>query len=161
MAFKSVNSNKYEGEVVKAIDMEIGEPLTAYVTGIDSYEYDGKDFNNLLMQREDGSEFKLLTCGNLAYNVKDGKLKVGLLTQITKTADKGGQVKRTTFDVQQDAEKTIAVVDALDKALGQGAPMSAMRTQSVGVSTITAATEKAATNAIKNRAKEIAAANKR
>jgi hypothetical protein len=157
MAFKEVsNTSSFK----KATEMAIGEVLTGYVIGlVESEKYGGQ---NLLMQDpETGHQYTFGVAGSLKYDIADGRLVVGPLTQITRITDgfsKKANKPMSKFKVLQDPEQTLGGANELDAALGTAETTSnvaAMRTST------NAAIEKNATNAIKNRAKEIAAANKR
>jgi hypothetical protein len=106
MAFQEVKSKSRN--VRKATEMQMGEVITAYVVGFEpSASVEGQ--LNMLLQNEDGSTFVLYPAGNIRFRISDGDIKEGLLTQITRIADKvvkGGK-KSTQFSIQQDPEKSI------------------------------------------------------
>lgn len=111
MAFENVRA---KGEGLKATSLKVGESLTGYVTAIDTYNYDGKDLVSIAMQLEDGKGIKLYPAGSINYDIKDGRLKVGFLTRITRLEDqktKRGN-KRTNFNVEQDRTMVYSELDA-------------------------------------------------
>lgn len=112
MAFKNVNSRS-EGEIVKTTELKVGESLTGYVTAVNSYTYEGQQLHSLSMVKEDGTKITLRPSGNLRYMIADGKVKEGLLTRITRTADKKVKGKNSTqFEVEQDSESTYNELDS-------------------------------------------------
>lgn len=126
MAFKNVNTF-FSGRTIKAKDLEIGEPIVGHVIRIEQYtNAQNQSFNNFVMRMQDsGEDVMIQTCGTLSYAVKDGKVKVGLLTQVTKTADKSAKVARTQFEVLQDDEDVIDVEAAPAKQAPQPANQAA------------------------------------
>ncbi len=106
MAFQSINNRGPEVRV-KASGIAVGESIIAYAVKVNQFTHEEKDYHNIIMQKEDGEQFELQTCGTLMYDVKDNRIKMGLLTKVTKLADKGGKEKRARFEVLQDPEKTL------------------------------------------------------
>jgi hypothetical protein len=123
MAFEKVrNSNT----LVRAAAMEVGDQLTGYVTGFTKFQQEGEEPQvNMTMQLTEpftgevgsqknaktetlavGTIITLGSAGNIKYDITDGRVKQGLLTRITKTADKSGK-KGARFDVEQDADMII------------------------------------------------------
>jgi hypothetical protein len=114
MAFQDVRS---QGKARKATDLAVGESIIGYVVRTEeSREHEGRF--NLIMQAEDSTEqYLLFTAGTLNYDIVDQRIKTGLLTKITRLADKQGKRnKMTAFQVQQDPEKTLE--DASFNAIG-------------------------------------------
>lgn len=109
MAFENVNkSSKFK----KVTELKTGESLVGYVIGFEQNAM-YKDKTNLIMQDENGERLVLSPAGNLQYMIKDGKIKAGLLTRITRVEDKKVKGKTSTqVTVEQDSEQTIAVAAA-------------------------------------------------
>lgn len=112
MGFESVEQS---ANFKKATELEIGESFVAYFVGYQRSKYDTPDgrpqYNLLFQDKESGDKVVLLPAGNLNYTRKDNLLQPGLLTQITRKADrtnkKGQNV--TQFDRAQDPEDSIDV----------------------------------------------------
>lgn len=110
MAFKNVNQRQSTARAIQTSKMPVGEPITGYVVRIEQFTHEEKDYHNFVMRMKDsGEDVMIQTCGTLSYAVKDGKLRVGLLTQVTKTEDKNAKNKRTQFEILQDDEDTLDV----------------------------------------------------
>jgi hypothetical protein len=111
MAFQDVNNNtKASGEGVKLTGLAIGDSVTGYVVTFRP-SLQNPDNMNIFMRDEDGpGTFYVYTAGNLKYLIKDGKIKEGLLTKITRIADKMvGGMKSSQFQVLQDPEQKVDV----------------------------------------------------
>lgn len=106
MAFKDVNEKL---ECVKTSEMEVGSSVEGYVVGFQEGQYG----TNIRMQ-VDGQVKLVFSSGSLRWAVKDNKIKLGLLTRITRLQDekkKGprGIITTTKFKVEQDSEDSVAV----------------------------------------------------
>lgn len=106
MAFKDVNE-KSPG--VKPAELDVGGFIEGYVVGF----REGSFGTNIEMEIE-GEKKTVYSSGNLKWIVKDNKLKVGLLTRITRLSDeviKGpkGKLSVSKFKVEQDPDSSIAV----------------------------------------------------
>jgi hypothetical protein len=109
MALKNVDS----GNRVSSTKMEVGAKVTGYVLGF----VDGQYGPNIEMQDTKGETFTLLAAKHIQYKIADKKIKVGLYTEITRLADKKANGKTASqFTVEQDADRTIDVVDELTAA---------------------------------------------
>lgn len=106
MAFKDVNEKL---ECVKTSEMEVGSSVEGYVVGFQEGQYG----TNIRMQ-VDGQVKLVFSSGSLKWAVKDNKIKLGLLTRITRLQDekkKGpkGTITTTKFKVEQDSDDSVAV----------------------------------------------------
>lgn len=106
MAFKDVNEKL---ECVKTSEMEVGSSVEGYVVGFQEGQYG----TNIRMQ-VDGQVKLVFSSGSLKWAIKDNKIKLGLLTRITRLQDekkKGpkGTITATKFKVEQDSDDSIAV----------------------------------------------------
>lgn len=106
MAFKDVNEKL---ECVKTSEMEVGSSVEGYVVGFQEGQYG----TNIRMQ-VDGQVKLVFSSGSLKWAIKDNKIKLGLLTRITRLQDekkKGpkGTITTTKFKVEQDSDDSIAV----------------------------------------------------
>jgi len=87
--------------------MQIGEELIGYVIGTEP-SLQNADVKNLIMRKLTGETVRVYTAGNLRYIVADGKVKEGMLTKITRIADKMVKGKNSSqFNVEQDDEQLI------------------------------------------------------
>ncbi len=112
MAFQSVNQGTTK-DPVKLTELKVGGVVQGYpISFRESQKYPGTF--SILMQDEAGDRFYVNTAGNVKYDVKDGRIKLGLLTQITRREDRIMKNKKPTshFEVLQDPERTIAVAAA-------------------------------------------------
>lgn len=102
MAFESVKSDLRLGS-----KMEIGSELYGYVVDFP----EGKYGPNILMEDKDENTFTFAVSGNVKYLIKDGLIRPGLYTRITRLEDKISKGKVSTqFDVAQDAGDVTANV---------------------------------------------------
>jgi hypothetical protein len=107
MAFKDVGQN-YDRKQ-KATEMKVGESLTGHVVSSSSREYDGEVRYSMIIN-VGGERVLFFPAGNIKYLIKDGNIKAGLLTKITRLADGKTKGKTSTkFSVQQDDSDTIPV----------------------------------------------------
>lgn len=138
MAFKTLSTKKI-AETKKPKDLDVGESIEGYLVRFEeSKKYEGT--TSLIMQGEDGEQFRVSPHGNIKWLIRDGALTVGLMTKITKTGNtttKG--MKSSTFDVAQDDE------DFLDEAALSTPSSDASRsTSTAAVSRVNALAGKAA-----------------
>jgi hypothetical protein len=112
MAFQNVSNKssggKATGEPVKLTSMKQGDSITGFVLSfVDSLQ--NPDNKNIFMRSEDGSStFYVYTAGNVKYLINDGKISEGLLTKITRIADKDVKGKKSSqFEVLQDPDQTV------------------------------------------------------
>lgn len=105
-----VNVDEYDGESLKATDMEIGESIIGTLTNVqESKKFEGTYFLHLVDDK--GNKTRIFTAGNLTYKAKDGKLKPGYLVRITRDNDTPGtkgNKPRSTFTVEVDKESKLA-----------------------------------------------------
>lgn len=102
MAFEEVNNS---GGVNPGKDIEVGESLLGYVLGFRQ----GKHGTNIIMRnKETGEDYTLYSSGNIKYAVRDGRVKQGLLTRITrKPNEKIKGMDSSMFTIEQDPEDTV------------------------------------------------------
>jgi hypothetical protein len=109
----SVDSS-FNGESIKATDIEVGESVEGKVTAITEHKEYGSFF---LFIENSGEVTRVFTAGNLTYKVKDGKIAVGNTYKITRLADtppkKKGAKPRTTFEVLVDQDSLAPVLPAI------------------------------------------------
>jgi hypothetical protein len=117
MAFQDVSV----GEAKKLTGLKEGESITGYVIRFEesmqsktAREEDPTrepEFNVIMQDQETGGTFLVYSAGNIKYIIKDRKMKVGLLTKITRIADKlvGKKMKKMSsqYKVEQDPSQTI------------------------------------------------------
>ena len=103
MAFQDVN--QFSGKAMNPKnDLEVGQTIEGYVTGF------GEGKHGPIINMRIGDEaVAVFTTGNLRYLVKDGKIKTGLLTRITRTPDeKIKGMNSSQFSVLQDPDKELS-----------------------------------------------------
>ncbi len=109
MAFQNVQfQNLTTSEPVKLTAMKVGASVVGYCLGFIPSKQN-PDNSNIIMREENGSgTFYIYTAGNVKYLVRDGKVKKGLLTKITRIEDKMVKGKKSSqFNVEQDPEQTL------------------------------------------------------
>jgi hypothetical protein len=104
MAFENVNAGNY----IKGTGMEVGASYTGYpIKFVKSTQYE--QTNIVMKNAETGEKETFLTAGNLKYFINDGKIELGVLTRITRLADKLIKGKKSTqFLVEQDSSDTLS-----------------------------------------------------
>ena len=115
MAFEDVNK---KSSFTASSKIEIGGTVEGYVLGFKEGQY-----GPIIQMQIDGEAVDMGTSGNLKYMVKDKKIKLGLLTRITRLADekvkasgKGPAVTKTMFKVEQDPASALAGVSTTEAA---------------------------------------------
>ena len=116
MGFESVRSNKEDALPYKAASkMEKGEELVGYVIRIDEFEGKHGPQKSLILRDPDTSEdLRVYACGDLKYDINDGRVGVGYLTKITcggkedRKNKAGTTFTITKFEVAQDKENFLA-----------------------------------------------------
>lgn len=100
MGFESVSKKV---SFKKLTDLKVGEQLLGYVVNItDSTKIEGQKNLHMMI---DGQEVLVSPAGNVRYMLKDNKIAMGLLTRITRIADKMVVGKKSTqFEVEQDRQ---------------------------------------------------------
>ncbi len=145
MAFQDVNNlaPRASKDPVKLSQIDVGSSVTGYVVRFVPSKHNPENMN-ILLQAEDSSDtFYVYTSGNMKYLIGDGKIREGLLTKITRLADKNVKGKTSTqFQVLQDPEQTLE--DASFNALGIGAeaPQAAPSATASSPAAVRAAVEK-------------------
>ena len=72
----------------KSTDMAVGDYFEGYVIGLPETNGDFGEQTNVLMQDAETEEtFLVYTAGSLKYDARDGRIKLGLKTKITRLAD--------------------------------------------------------------------------
>lgn len=86
MAFQSVNPATTK-DPVKLTSLKVGESVTGFpISFMESQRYPGT--YSILMQDQVGDKFYVNTAGNVKYIITDGKMPLGVLTQITRQEDR-------------------------------------------------------------------------
>ena len=121
MAFQDVSSsNKFK----KLTELKEGESLTGYVVGASESTRLPGAFN--LLMNIDGERFEVSAAGNVKYMIKDGKIKAGPLTRITRQADVKTKGKvATRYKVEQDLENVLTGIEVSSSVVTQ-APKTSM-----------------------------------
>lgn len=96
----------------KATEMEIGQSITGYLVEINEREGENGTMHSLIF-KQDNKTLLFYPAGNIKYMIKDGKLKTGVLTRVTridnKTVGKGKFKKESSqFKVEQDSTDVLA-----------------------------------------------------
>lgn len=130
MAFKKVTGG---GTLVRAATIKLNKSITGYVSKFVTFknkprddEEEGSEQTNIVLilaedyegligpqaSEEDkvllkGTEVTLGSAGNILWCLKDGGIKQGLLTRITKIANKSGG-KAAVFEIEQDEESALS-----------------------------------------------------
>ena len=154
MAFQNVNQKsggKATSEAVKLTGLKHGESVTGFIIGLVP-SLQNPDVMNIFMRSEDGSQsFYVYTAGNVKYMIADGKLEIGLLTKITRLADKDIKGKKSSqFEVLQDPEQHVdeATLNALSEPPANATSAnSAPATKTIHATLSNAASERASVKA--------------
>lgn len=110
-----VDANAFEGESLRATDLEVGDSIEGTVEAIfESKKYEGTYF--MILKNDDGELTRIFTAGNLTYAVKDGKLKPGYVVLLTREASEPGK-KAAKFKIQIDKNSKEAVDNAAPPAV--------------------------------------------
>lgn len=110
MAFKDVGQNFDRKQ--KATEMKVGESIQGHVVSTGSRIGEGGEVMYSMIINVGGERVLFFPAGNIKFLLKDGTIKAGLLTKITRLADGVTKGKKSTkFNVQQDSEDTIPVAD--------------------------------------------------
>jgi hypothetical protein len=124
-------------------NLKVGDQLAGFVLGFT----DGKHGQNISFRREDtGEEITVFGQGNLKYDIRDGRIKVGLYTVITRLDDeKVKGMTSTKYKTQQDPERSVAteLLEQIATPPVQAAPATGVRARAQEI------------------AKQVATANKR
>jgi len=109
------------GNFFKLNDMKIGQTFKCYPIKVVDVTVQGRPAKNILVvNAETNEKITVGTPGNIKYLVNDGKLEMGVYTEITRGEDKKyGALKGSSFKVAQDPEKTLsdtqfAAIDSAD-----------------------------------------------
>lgn len=120
MAFKTIGAEKTEGDALYTTKLDVGASYVGFPIERRVKE-DDKRKANLVLQLEDGTKKLIFTSGNAAYAAADEKLKLGVLTKITRLPDgttTNSQTKKvmksTKFEIQQDEDITITTSGVVD-----------------------------------------------
>lgn len=115
MGFENVRKN--DGEKLpskKASEMKDGEELIGYAVRVDEFEGKYGPSRSLILRDKDTNEdTRIYACGDLDYDLKDGRVKVGYLTKIKckgkdqRKAKNGANYTITAFETAQDPEDVI------------------------------------------------------
>jgi hypothetical protein len=116
MALKEVAT----GNFFKLNGMTQGQTYKCYPVKVVDVTIEGRPSKNIVVvNAETGDEQTIGTPGNLKYLVNDGKIDMGVYTEITRIEDKKyGKLNGSQFTVAQDDEKTLegATFDAITPA---------------------------------------------
>lgn len=126
MALRDVS----EGNFFKLNGMKQGETYKCYTVREVDVEFDGRASKNVIVVNAETNEEQTIgTPGNLKYLVKNGKLEMGVYTEITRIEDKKyGKLTGSQFTVAQDSDRTLsdAQFDAITPAdLSTATPIKA------------------------------------
>lgn len=117
MAYQSISSGNSEAK--KASAMSVGESLEGYVVRLQEFQGDyGEQTNIVFQDAESGDTFLVYTAGTLKYDARDGRIKAGLKTKITRLDDEKRTTKQgrgyttSVFEVLQDPDDSIFSADA-------------------------------------------------
>lgn len=120
MAFENVQGQKINAtrEAVALTKLATGGAVIGYVEGFMPSKQN-PDTQNIIMRTEDGAgRFVVWTAGNLKYMIRDGLVKPGILTRITRIADKMVRGKKSSqFTVEQDASALLPTSDITEPVL--------------------------------------------
>lgn len=107
MAFQDVSARNF---VNLKNTLAVGQAYEGYIVKFTTSKLKDKDVTNIVMQNADSGETETLGAqGNLRYMVEDGKITAGLLTRITRIADKKvGGLTSSQFRVEQDSEDVLS-----------------------------------------------------
>ncbi len=105
MALKEVTT----GNFFKLNGMDKGATFKCYPIRVVDVVIDNRPSKNLIVVNAETSEEQTVgTPGNLKYLVNDGKIQLGIYTEITRIEDKKyGKLTGSQFTVAQDMDKTI------------------------------------------------------
>jgi len=147
MAFQSVSQNT--GRIINpAKDLEVGASVEGYVTSFGQ----GKHGPIINMKTSTGEAVSMFTSGNLRWAVTDEKIKLALLTRVTRIPDiqvKG--MNSSQFDIEQDSNQTLEEADFSAVFASEPTPADARKAST------TAAIER---NSVAQRASDLAKAAK-
>lgn len=100
------NESDYEditSNVVMATKLDIGGSFQGKLLEIvDNAKYAAQGAKDLIMEDEDGKEFRVFTGGSLKYAIKEGKFEVGRTYKVTRLENKTVKGKSSTqFQIQR------------------------------------------------------------
>lgn len=100
------NESEYEditSNVVAATKLAIGGNFQGKLLDIvDNVRYKDQGAKDLIMEDEEGKEFRVFTGGSLKYAIQDGKFEVGRTYRVTRLENKTVKGKSSTqFQIQR------------------------------------------------------------
>lgn len=109
MAFQPIRAPSATKESVKLSALEVGQSVEGYIISGPRESVNFPGSYSVMVQDEDGERFYMNLAGSAKYDFLDGRVRVGLLTRITRLNDRKMKNGRSmsNFEILQDPEKTI------------------------------------------------------
>lgn len=133
MAFKNVGGSTTK-EAVALTKIKQGESVIGYVTGFAVSKHNVDAYNMIFTSEDKKDTFFVYSGGNIRFLINDGKIQPGLLTKVTRIADKMVQGKKSSqFTVEQDADSRIETTATIPARSTTAVDKQAVKNQAAAI----------------------------